>query len=88
MLEQEIRQPTLTEKSLTSFLARLDDQAVLQQFVENPRLALKQNGFDFSLGELTSVLSQNPELYDNFINQLAEKVDITNLSTAASTCCS
>ena len=72
---------------IEQLLNKLDDQDFLKSFIENPQQALIDNNFNFGVGDLTSMLSATPELYKQFIEKLADNVDMEAFANAWSTCC-
>lgn len=73
--------------SAAQLINQLNDEAFITKFAEDPHVALKDSGIEMSLAEFTSLLSEDKSFYDLVTKKISEKVDITRINTAASSCC-
>jgi hypothetical protein len=76
------------ESACESLVARLNDNDFIMQFAQDPYLALEDSGINLTLAEFTEELSNNKAFYDLVIKKISDKVDVSKINVAASSCCS
>jgi hypothetical protein len=76
------------ESACESLVARLNDNDFIMQFSQDPYLALEDSGINLTLAEFTEELSNNKAFYDLVIKKISDKVDVSKINVAASSCCS
>jgi hypothetical protein len=79
---------THRESACDSLIGRLDDNDFIMAFAQDPYLAIEDSGINLTLAEFTEELSNNKEFYDLVIKKISDKVDVSKINVAASSCCS
>lgn len=72
---------------MKKIILKLDDQDFVNRFIENPDLTL-QSEFGETMENIMKEVSGSGEKYEEFMNKLAQVMDVEFLTAAASTCCS
>lgn len=72
---------------IEKIMAKLDDQDFVNRFIESPEKTLR-NDFGESMDTIMKEITENEKKYEEFMNKLAEVMDVEFLTAAASTCCS
>jgi hypothetical protein len=72
---------------IEKLILKLDDQNFVNRFIENPAQTL-QSEFGETMETIMKEVSESGEKYEEFMNKLAQVMDVEFLTAAASTCCS
>ncbi len=72
---------------IEKLILKLDDQDFVNNFIENPEQTL-QSEFGETMETIMQEVSGSGKKYEEFMNKLAEVMDVEFLTAAASTCCS
>ena len=72
---------------IEKLISKLDDKDFVNKFIENPEETL-QSEFGETMENIMKEVSGSGEKYEEFMNKLAQVMDVDFLTAAASTCCS
>lgn len=72
--------------SISQLINKLNDEEFITKFAENPHVALEDSEIGMNLAEFTSLLSEDKQFYDLVIKKISEKVDVSKINVAASSC--
>lgn len=73
---------------LQELLNSMNDSNFVKKFYENPQNALYERGININLSDLSSILSENQELYNDLVERLSQNIDTTIFNQWTSSCCS